>query len=99
MCFENVLCKALYGGKKWGFEVASRRCGIRSKPQPLLRKTCLSYASETLAAYVGMCMLMQALAYVHKPKAILIILFPKIDFCSFKTLYFPFLHSSSQFNI
>ena len=25
--------------------------------------------------------------------------FPKIDFCLFKMLFFPFLHSSSQFNI
>ena len=54
VCFENVPCKALYNGKKWGFEVVPRRCGVHSKPQPLLQKTCLSYTSETLATYVGM---------------------------------------------
>ena len=48
--------------------MASRQCGIYSKPQPLLQKTYLSYASETLAAYIGMCLRMHALARVCKPR-------------------------------
>ena len=35
--------------------MAPRQCEIHSKPQPLLWKTCISYAFETLAAYAGMC--------------------------------------------
>ena len=73
-----------------GFRTALRRCKIHSKPQPLLQKTCLSYASETLAAYAGMCMHTQALAHIRRPRATLVILFPQIDFCSFKRLHFPF---------
>ena len=45
--FENGSCKALYSCKM-GFGVAPRRCEIRSKPQPLLQKKCLSYTFETL---------------------------------------------------
>ena len=56
MCFENVQGKALYSGKM-GFGTAPRRYMIHSKPQPLLQKTCLSYAFETLTVYVGMCLL------------------------------------------
>ena len=52
MCFENLPCKALYSGKM-GFGMAPRQCEICSKPQPLLQKTCLSYASKTLVAYAG----------------------------------------------
>ena len=33
--------------EKMGFGMAPKRCGIHSKPQPLLQKTCLSYAYET----------------------------------------------------
>ena len=73
-----------------GFGITPRQCEIHFKPQPLLHKTYLSYTSETLAAYVGMCLRMHALACVHRPKAILVILFPKIEFCSFGRLYFPF---------
>ena len=42
---------------------------------------------------------MQAIAHVRGLKATLVILFPKIDFCSFKRLYLPFPHSLSQFDI
>ena len=41
-----------------GFGMAPRRCGIHSKPPPLLKKTCLSYTSETPIAYVGVCLLL-----------------------------------------
>ena len=47
MCFENVQGKALYSGKM-GFGTAPRRYMIHSKPQPLLQKTYLFHASETL---------------------------------------------------
>ena len=49
-----------------GFGTASRQCGIHSKSQPLLHKTFLSYASETLVAYVRTCLCTHALARVHK---------------------------------
>ena len=41
--------------ERMGFGMAPKRCGIHSKPQALLQKTCFSYASEILAVYVGMC--------------------------------------------
>ena len=76
--------------EKIGFGIAPKRCGIHSKPQSLLQKTFLFYASENLAAYARMCLRTHALARVRKSRATLVILFPKIDFCSFKRLYFPF---------
>ena len=51
-----------------GFGMAPRQCGIHFKPQPLLQKTYLSYASKTLAAYIGMCLCMHALARVCRPR-------------------------------
>ena len=36
--------------EKMGFGMAPRQCEICSKPQPLLQKTCLSYASKTLVS-------------------------------------------------
>ena len=54
--------------EKMGFGTAPRRCGIHSQPQPLLQKLCLSYASKILAAYVGMCLHMHALAHVRRPQ-------------------------------
>ena len=65
-----------------------------SKPQPLLQKTCLSYASKTSAAWQECTCVTHALAYVCRPRATLAILFSKIDFFLFKRLYFY----SSQFN-
>ena len=53
--------------EKMGFGMASRKCGINSKPQPLWQKTCLFYASEALAAYAGVCLHTHALAHVRKP--------------------------------
>ena len=44
-----------------------RQCEIHSKPHPLLLKTCHFHASETLVAYLGMCLHTHALAHVHKP--------------------------------
>ena len=51
-----------------GFGLAPRRCEIHLKPQPLLYKTCISYAFETLVAYAGMCLCTQALAHVRRPR-------------------------------
>ena len=41
--------------------MAPKQCGIHSKPLPLLQKTCLSYAYETLATYDGTCLRIHAL--------------------------------------
>ena len=73
--------------------MAPKQCGIHSKPLPLLQKTCLSYAYETLATYDGTCLrihaldalpvdagrdpCMQVVTHVCRPRATLIILFPK----------------------
>ena len=51
-----------------GLGTAPKRCGIYSKPQPLLQKTCLSYAFESLATYAKMCLRKHALACVCKPQ-------------------------------
>ena len=93
MCFENVprgISRGISIVEKMGFKAASRRCGIHSKSQPLLQKTYISYASKTLAMYEGMCLRMQALAHICRPRATSVILFSKIYFRSFKRLYFPF---------
>ena len=52
--------------EKMGFGMAPRRCGIHSKPHPLLQKTCLFHASQTLAVYIGLSLHMHALAFIHK---------------------------------
>ena len=77
--------------------MAPKRCEIRFKPQPLLQKTCLFYASETLAAYARMCPRMHALAHVCRLRLTYVsrgplwsFNFPKIDFYLFKRLHFPF---------
>ena len=75
-----------------GFGTTPRRCGIHSKPQSLLQKTCLFYTFETQATYTPIyaCFgpYMQAAAHIRGKRATLVILFSKIDFCSFKSLYF-----------
>ena len=50
--------------EKMGFGTAPKQCGIHSKPQPLLQKTCIFHTSETLAVYKRMCLCMHALAHV-----------------------------------
>ena len=67
MCVLKMYHVRLYIVEKMGFGIVPRQCGIRSKPQPLLQKTCLSYAFKTLAAYTGMCLRTQALAHIRKP--------------------------------
>ena len=80
-----------------GFGTAPKRCGIHSKPQPLLQKTYLSYTSETLATYARMCLCTHTLAGARKPQLMYTgqgplwsFNFLKIDFYSFKMLYFLF---------
>ena len=99
LCVLKMYHVRFYIVEKMGFGTASRRCGIHSKPQPLLKKTCISYTFETLAACVGMCLRMHALVVYagcdpHTQAkdyfGLFIYLFPKIDFCSFKRLYFLF---------
>jgi len=53
--------------EKMGFGMTPKRCGIRSKPQSLLKKTCLSSTFEILAAYARMCLHTHALACGRKP--------------------------------
>jgi len=76
--------------EKIGFGIALRQCGICSKPQPLLQKTCIFHASETLATCTGSCLRTHAIACVCRAKATLVNLFPKIDSYSLKRSYFPF---------
>ena len=70
------------------FGTAPKQCGIHSKPQSLLKKTYISYAFETLAAYTRTCLRMHALAHICRPRATLVILFLKIDFYSFQKVIF-----------
>ena len=58
-----------------------------------------SYVCRSVLAYECFGPRMQAATHVHRSRATLVILFPKIDFYLFKMLYFPFWHFSSQFNI
>ena len=88
--------------EKMEFGMAPRRCEIHSKPQSLLQKTCLFHASETLAAYAGMCLHTHAfpmyacLAHVRRSLPKYVGQGPhwsfisKIDFCLVKMLYFSF---------
>ena len=56
LCVLKMYHVRLFIVEKMGFGMAPKRCGIHSKPQSLLQKTCLFYASKTLAAYTGMCL-------------------------------------------
>ena len=89
MGLENVLCKALYSEKK-GVWNAPKRCEIHSKPQPLLQKTCIFHTSKTLAVYAVVCLRTHAFGPCTWAEGYFGPLFPKIGFCSFKKLYFPF---------
>ena len=83
LCILKMYHVRLYIVEKMGFGTAPRRCGIHSKPQPLLQKTCLFYVSEILATYASCYPRKWAEGHCGH-------LFLKIDFCSFKRLYFPF---------
>ena len=50
-----------------GFGIASGWCGSHSKPLLLLQKSYIFYVSETLAAYLKVCLRKHALDHVHRP--------------------------------
>ena len=68
VCVLKMHHVRLFIFEKTGFGMASRLCGIYSKPQSLLQKTCLSYAFETLATYARTYLRMHTLAHVRKPQ-------------------------------
>jgi len=95
LCVLKIYCVRLFIVEKIGCGTAPKKCGIHFKSQPLLQKTYLSYTFETLAAYIRMCLRMYALARIRKPRLTYVgrgpfwsFNFLKIDFCSFKRLYF-----------
>ena len=67
LCVLKMYHVRLFIVEKMGFGMAPKRCEIHSKPQPLLQKTCLPYASKTLVAY-AMCLRMHALAHICRPR-------------------------------
>ena len=72
-CVLKIYHVRLYIVEKMRFGTTPRQCGIRSKSMQLLQKTCLSYISEALAVYAGMCLRTYVLARVHRPRATLVI--------------------------
>ena len=66
LCVLKMYHERIYIVEKIGFGTALKQCEIRSKPQPLLQKTCLSYTFETVVMYGGICLCMHALACVHR---------------------------------
>ena len=64
LCVLKMYHVRLYIVEKIGFEMATRRYEIHSKPQPLLQKTCIFYVSKTLTAYAGVCLRTHALAHI-----------------------------------
>ena len=93
LCVLKMYHVRLFIFEKMRFGTALRRCGIRFKPQPLLQKTCLSYASETLAVYIRMSLRTHALARINRLRLTYVgrgplwsFNFPKSNFCLFKRL-------------
>ena len=66
LCVLKIYHVRLYIVEKIGFGIATRRCEVYSKPQPLLQKTCLFCVSEPLVAYAGVCQHTHALAHVRR---------------------------------
>ena len=83
LCVLKMYHIRLYIVEKMGFRMTPIQCGIHSKSQPLLQKTCfyyyflLLYIFETLAAYAGVCLRVHTLAHVRELKATLVIYFQK----------------------
>ena len=71
LCVLKMYYVRLFIVEKIELGMAPKRCGIRSKLQPLLQKTCLFYTSKTLVAYARLCLRMQVATYVRRPKATL----------------------------
>ena len=66
LCVLKMYHVRLYIVEKMEFGTALKRCEIHFKPQLLLQKTNLLYASETLVVYVGVCLRMHALAHIRR---------------------------------
>ena len=105
MSFENVPCKALYSGKK-GVWNGSQTMWDSFQTLTIIVENfyflCFwnpSCVRKRIFAYTCFRPRTQTTAHICGSRVTLVILFPKIDFYSFKKLYFPFQHSSSQFDI
>ena len=92
LCVSKMYHVRLFIVEKMGFGTTPTRCGLNSKPQPLLQKTCLSYASETLVVYTrSVCIHMLWRAYASRnphtqAKGHFGHFISKTDFYSFKRL-------------
>ena len=71
--FLKMYHVSLFIVEKMEFGMTPKQCGIHFKPQPLLQKTSLSYASETLTTHARMCLCTHALVCVRRPRATLVI--------------------------
>ena len=83
--------------EKMGFGMAPRRCGIHSKSQKLLQKTFIFHASETLAAYAGVCLHMHTLATYVGRWPLWFFISKNIFFAHLKSYIFHF--NSPQVNL
>ena len=103
LCVLKMYHVRFYIVEKMGFEAAPRRCGIHSKPQPLLQKICLFHVFETLVTYAEMCLCTHALVYVCKPahvrrpRTTLSFYFQKQIFAHLK--YYIFHFNTSKVNL
>ena len=73
LCVLKMYHVGLFIVEKMGFGTDLKQCRSHSKPQPLLQKTCLSYAYKTIAAFTIMYLRSHALARVCRPRATLVI--------------------------
>ena len=96
MYFENTPCKAFYSGKN-GVWNDSQTMWDLFQTSAIIAKNlyflCFwnpSCVRRNVPAYTCFSLRTQAMTHVHRLRATLVILFPKIDFCSFKRLYYPF---------
>ena len=66
LCVLKMYHVRLFIVEKIGFRTAPKRCEIHSKPQPLLKKTCIFHTFETLVVYVGMCLCTHTLTHIRR---------------------------------
>ena len=96
MCFENVPCKVFYNGENgvWnGSQTMWNSFQTSASIVENLHFLCFwnpSCVHRNVLTYACFCLRMQAIAHICGLRATLVILFPKIYFCSFKRLYFHF---------
>ena len=67
LCVLKMYYVRIFIVEKMGFRMAPRQFKIHSKLQPLFQKTCLSYASKTLATYARLCLRTHALDHICRP--------------------------------